>query len=35
VNFTGHAAAGDLVDVRIDRATSTTLGGTQAAVAVA
>jgi tRNA-2-methylthio-N6-dimethylallyladenosine synthase len=35
VNFAGDAAAGDLVDVRIDRATSTTLGGVQAAVAVA
>jgi tRNA-2-methylthio-N6-dimethylallyladenosine synthase len=35
VNFAGDAASGDLVDVRIDRATSTTLGGTQAAVAVA
>jgi tRNA-2-methylthio-N6-dimethylallyladenosine synthase len=35
VNFAGDAAPGDLVDVRIDRATSTTLGGTQAAVAVA
>ena len=29
VNFTGSAEAGDLVDVRIDRATSTTLRGTQ------
>jgi len=29
VNFTGDAAPGDLVDVRIERATSTTLGGTQ------
>ena len=30
VNFTGTAAAGDLVDVRIDTATSTTLRGVQA-----
>ncbi|HEY6961084.1 MAG TPA: tRNA (N6-isopentenyl adenosine(37)-C2)-methylthiotransferase MiaB [Gaiellaceae bacterium] len=29
VNFTGDAAPGDLVDVRIDRATSTTLRGAQ------
>jgi tRNA-2-methylthio-N6-dimethylallyladenosine synthase len=29
VNFTGEAAAGDLVPVRIDAATSTTLRGTQ------
>jgi tRNA-2-methylthio-N6-dimethylallyladenosine synthase len=35
VNFAGSAEPGELVDVRIDRATSTTLGGTQAAVAVA
>jgi tRNA-2-methylthio-N6-dimethylallyladenosine synthase len=28
VNFTGEAEAGDLVDVRIERATSTTLAGT-------
>jgi len=35
VNFAGEAAPGELVAVRIDRATSTTLGGTQAAVAVA
>jgi tRNA-2-methylthio-N6-dimethylallyladenosine synthase len=35
VNFAGDAAPGELVDVRIDRATSTTLGGTQSAVAVA
>ena len=35
VNFTGHAAPGELVDVRIERATSTTLGGSQIAVAVA
>jgi tRNA-2-methylthio-N6-dimethylallyladenosine synthase len=34
VNFTGTAAAGELVDVTIERATSTTLGGIQAAVAV-
>ena len=31
VNFTGAAVAGELVDVRIDRATSTTLGGAQVA----
>jgi tRNA-2-methylthio-N6-dimethylallyladenosine synthase len=30
VNFTGEAAAGDLVEVRIDAATSTTLRGSQA-----
>jgi tRNA-2-methylthio-N6-dimethylallyladenosine synthase len=35
VNFTGSATAGELVDVVVDRATSTTLGGVQAAVAVA
>jgi tRNA-2-methylthio-N6-dimethylallyladenosine synthase len=35
VNFSGEAVPGDLVDVKIDRATSTTLGGTQIAVAVA
>jgi tRNA-2-methylthio-N6-dimethylallyladenosine synthase len=29
VNFTGDAAPGDLIDVRIERATSTTLGGSQ------
>ena len=34
VNFVGDAAAGELVDVLIDRATSTTLGGAQVAVAV-
>jgi tRNA-2-methylthio-N6-dimethylallyladenosine synthase len=34
VNFTGTAAAGELVDVLIERASSTTLGGVQAAVAV-
>ena len=34
VNFSGSATTGDLVDVVIDRATSTTLGGVQAAVAV-
>jgi tRNA-2-methylthio-N6-dimethylallyladenosine synthase len=34
VNFTGQARPGELVDVRIERATSTTLGGAQA-VAVA
>jgi tRNA-2-methylthio-N6-dimethylallyladenosine synthase len=32
VNFTGDAHAGQLVDVRIDRATSQTLGGEQLAV---
>jgi tRNA-2-methylthio-N6-dimethylallyladenosine synthase len=35
VNFTGEAAPGDLVDVVIERATSTTLAGSQVAVAVA
>jgi tRNA-2-methylthio-N6-dimethylallyladenosine synthase len=35
VNFVGAAGAGELVDVRIERATSTTLGGSQLAVAVA
>ena len=35
VNFSGSAAPGELVDVRIERATSTTLGGSQLAVAVA
>src|SRR4029450_11439545 len=30
VNFTGAASAGELVDVRIDAATSTTLRGLQA-----
>jgi tRNA-2-methylthio-N6-dimethylallyladenosine synthase len=35
VNFTGTAAAGELVDVRIDGATSTTLRGTQAAAVAA
>jgi tRNA-2-methylthio-N6-dimethylallyladenosine synthase len=34
VNFAGEAAPGELVDVRIERATSTTLGGSQTAVAV-
>ncbi|HEX6700604.1 MAG TPA: MiaB/RimO family radical SAM methylthiotransferase, partial [Gaiellaceae bacterium] len=34
-NFAGTATAGDLVDVRIDRATSTTLGGAQATAAAA
>jgi tRNA-2-methylthio-N6-dimethylallyladenosine synthase len=33
VNFTGEASPGDVVDVHIERATSTTLGGTQAASA--
>ena len=35
VNFLGDAAPGDFVDVRIERATSTTLGGAQREVAVA
>jgi tRNA-2-methylthio-N6-dimethylallyladenosine synthase len=35
VNFAGAAAPGDLVDVLIERATSTTLAGSQVAVAVA
>jgi len=35
VNFLGDAAPGDFVDVRIERATSTTLGGAQLEVAVA
>ncbi|HEV7132412.1 MAG TPA: tRNA (N6-isopentenyl adenosine(37)-C2)-methylthiotransferase MiaB [Gaiellaceae bacterium] len=35
VNFAGDAVAGELVDVRIERATSTTLGGAQLGVAVA
>jgi hypothetical protein len=35
VNFVGDAQAGELVNVRIERATSTTLGGSQLAVAVA
>jgi tRNA-2-methylthio-N6-dimethylallyladenosine synthase len=35
VNFAGSAVAGELVDVRIERATSTTLGGSQLALAVA
>jgi tRNA-2-methylthio-N6-dimethylallyladenosine synthase len=35
VNFVGDAAPGDLVEVRIARATSTTLGGSQAALAAA
>jgi tRNA-2-methylthio-N6-dimethylallyladenosine synthase len=35
VNFTGAAAPGDLVDVRIEAATSTTLRGTQAERAAA
>ena len=35
VNFTGAAVPGELVDVLIARATSTTLGGEQVAVAVA
>jgi len=35
VNFTGDAEPGDLVEVRIERATSTTLSGTQAAAVAA
>ena len=35
VNFSGTAQAGELVDVTIERATSTTLAGSQLAVAVA
>jgi tRNA-2-methylthio-N6-dimethylallyladenosine synthase len=35
VNFRGSAAAGELVDVRIEEATSTTLRGTQAALVAA
>ncbi|HWX10182.1 MAG TPA: tRNA (N6-isopentenyl adenosine(37)-C2)-methylthiotransferase MiaB [Gaiellaceae bacterium] len=35
VNFVGDAVAGELVDVTIERATSTTLGGSQLSVAVA
>ncbi len=35
VNFSGTAAAGELVEVSIRRATSTTLGGTQLVVAAA
>ncbi len=35
VNFTGDASPGDLVDVAIEGATSTTLSGSQVAVAVA
>ena len=34
VNFSGRAVAGELVDVAIERATSTTLGGSQLAVAI-
>ena len=34
VNFLGDAMPGELIDVRIDRATSTTLGGSQVAIAV-
>jgi tRNA-2-methylthio-N6-dimethylallyladenosine synthase len=34
VNFSGAAGTGELVDVLVERATSTTLGGTQVAVAV-
>jgi tRNA-2-methylthio-N6-dimethylallyladenosine synthase len=35
VNFTGAAQPGDLVDVRIERATSTTLAGAQVAAVAA
>jgi tRNA-2-methylthio-N6-dimethylallyladenosine synthase len=35
VNFTGSAEAGELVDVRIEEATSTTLKGAQAALVAA
>ena len=35
VNFRGTAGAGEIVDVRIESATSTTLGGTQAALVAA
>jgi tRNA-2-methylthio-N6-dimethylallyladenosine synthase len=35
VNFSGSARPGDFVDVRVDRATSTTLRGAQLALAVA
>jgi tRNA-2-methylthio-N6-dimethylallyladenosine synthase len=35
VNFAGTAAAGDLVEVRIEAATSTTLRGTQTVAAAA
>jgi tRNA-2-methylthio-N6-dimethylallyladenosine synthase len=35
VNFAGSAQPGDFVDVLIERTTSTTLGGSQVAVAVA
>jgi tRNA-2-methylthio-N6-dimethylallyladenosine synthase len=35
VNFVGDAVAGELVDVTIERSTSTTLGGSQLSVAVA
>jgi tRNA-2-methylthio-N6-dimethylallyladenosine synthase len=35
VNFTGSAEAGELVEVRIEGATSTTLRGTQAALVAA
>ena len=34
VNFVGDAQAGELVDVRIERATSTTLGGSQLVASV-
>jgi tRNA-2-methylthio-N6-dimethylallyladenosine synthase len=35
VNFSGDAAPGDFVDVLVERATSTTLGGSQVAIAAA
>ena len=35
VNFAGSARPGDLVDVRIESATSTTLKGTEAALVAA
>jgi tRNA-2-methylthio-N6-dimethylallyladenosine synthase len=35
INFAGDAAPGELVDVVVERATSTTLGGSQLPVAVA
>src|SRR5213592_3941494 len=35
VNFTGDAEPGELADVLVERATSTTLGGSQVAIAVA
>jgi tRNA-2-methylthio-N6-dimethylallyladenosine synthase len=35
VNFSGDSAPGDLVDVRIEAATSTTLKGTESAAVAA